>query len=168
MCSNLSSKLRKDVLSHREQDLRDKRAASEVSVQMRDVAYIVNSAEQNIKSLQETVQRQARELSEKTEKIAALQRNYETLSRITQGDRKEVHMLKLQRQQAEEAAKQMQQLKDTESQRVHNLEDQLAQKDELSQQLARSQESLQQMSEENQKMSQVDSSADSLGKVVCL
>ena len=54
-------------------------------------------------SLQRTAQQQERELHCNTARMAALQRNYDTLSRIRQADQKQVHSLKAQHesQQAE-------------------------------------------------------------------
>ena len=63
---------------------------------MRNLAYVVNSANDNIQQLQKTVRQQERELLEKHEQVTALQRNYETLSRIRQADQKEFLLLKAQ------------------------------------------------------------------------
>lgn len=51
---------------------------------MRNLAYVVSSANDNIQALQRTVKLQEKELSEKTDQCAAVQRNYETLARIRQ------------------------------------------------------------------------------------
>jgi len=61
---------------------------------MQNLAYVVNSANDNIAGLQRTVKLQEKELAEKTEHGAALQRNYETLSRIRKSDQKEFIALK--------------------------------------------------------------------------
>eukprot|EP00965_Chrysotila_dentata_P088647 2927577-Pleurochrysis_carterae.AAC.2 len=49
---------------------------------MRNLAYVVNSANDNITALRQTVKQQEKEIAEKSEQAVALQRNYETLSRI--------------------------------------------------------------------------------------
>jgi len=67
---------------------------------MRNLAYVVSSANDNIQALQRTVKLQEKELSEKTDQCAALQRNYETLARIRQADQNEFMQLKAR--QAEE------------------------------------------------------------------
>jgi len=69
---------------------------------MSNLAYVVNSANDNIANLQRTLKLQEKELSDKTEHGAALQRNYETLSRIRKSDQKEFIALKAL--QAEERA----------------------------------------------------------------
>ena len=61
---------------------------------MTNLAYVVNSANDNISSLQRTVKLQEKELADKSEHGAALQRNYETLSRIRKSDQKEFIALK--------------------------------------------------------------------------
>ena len=76
---------------------------------MRNLAYVVNSANDNIQQLQKTVRQQERELLEKHEQATALQRNYETLSRIRQADQKEFLLLKAQ------TAEQHEQLQDLQS-----------------------------------------------------
>ena len=76
---------------------------------MRNLAYVVNSANDNIQQLQKTVRQQERELLEKQEQATALQRNYETLSRIRQADQKEFLLLKAQ------TAEQHEQLQDLQS-----------------------------------------------------
>lgn len=76
---------------------------------MRNLAYVVNSANDNITSLSRTVKQQEKELAEKTEQAAALQRNYETLSRIRQADQKEFMLLKAHKVEQE---RQLQQLQD--------------------------------------------------------
>ena len=76
---------------------------------MRNLAYVVNSANDNIQQLQKTVRQQERELLEKQEQVTALQRNYETLSRIRQADQKEFLLLKAQ------TAEQHEQLQDLQS-----------------------------------------------------
>merc|ERR1719203_2470865 len=63
---------------------------------MRNLAYVVNSANDNITSLTRTVKQQEKELAEKSDQAAALQRNYETLSRIRQNDQAEFVLLKAQ------------------------------------------------------------------------
>ena len=60
---------------------------------VRNLAYVVNSANDNIVTLQRTVTAQE-ELAEKAEAASALQRNYETLSRIRQADQREFMALK--------------------------------------------------------------------------
>ena len=75
---------------------------------MRNLAYVVSSANENIQSLQRTVKQQEAELSERADHASALQRNYETLARIRQADQKEFLLLKTQ--QAEER-EQLQKLK---------------------------------------------------------
>jgi len=67
---------------------------------MRNLAYVVSSANDNIQALQRTVKLQEKELSEKTDQCAAVQRNYETLARIRQADQSEFMQLKAK--QAEE------------------------------------------------------------------
>ena len=84
----------------------DAAAAAET---MRNLAYVVNSANDNIQQLQKTVRQQERELLEKQEQATALQRNYETLSRIRQADQKEFLLLKAQ------TAEQHEQLQDLQS-----------------------------------------------------
>jgi len=69
---------------------------------MSNLAYVVNSANDNIASLQRTLKLQEKELADKSEHGAALQRNYETLSRIRKSDQKEFIALKAL--QAEERA----------------------------------------------------------------
>ena len=69
---------------------------------MSNLAYVVNSANDNIASLQRTLKLQEKELADKSEHGAALQRNYETLSRIRKSDQKEFIALKAL--QAEEQA----------------------------------------------------------------
>ena len=69
---------------------------------MRNLAYVVSSANDNIQALQRTVKQQEKELSEKSDQAAALQRNYETLARIRQADQNEFMQLKAR--QAEEQA----------------------------------------------------------------
>ena len=61
---------------------------------MRNLAYVVSSANDNIQALQRTVKLQEKELSEKTDQCAAVQRNYETLARIRQADQSEFLQLK--------------------------------------------------------------------------
>jgi chromosome segregation ATPase len=61
---------------------------------MRNLAYVVSSANDNIAALQKTVKQQEKELCTKTDQIASLQRNYETLSRIRQADQSEFMLLK--------------------------------------------------------------------------
>lgn len=61
---------------------------------MRNLAYVVSSANDNIQALQRTVKLQEKELSDKTDQCAALQRNYETLARIRQADQNEFMALK--------------------------------------------------------------------------
>ncbi|KAL1524066.1 hypothetical protein AB1Y20_018977 [Prymnesium parvum] len=56
---------------------------------MRNLAYVVSSANDNIQALQRTVKLQEKELNEKSDQCAALQRNYETLARIRQADQVE-------------------------------------------------------------------------------
>ena len=68
---------------------------------MRNLAYVVSSANDNIQALQRTVKLQEKELNEKTDQCAALQRNYETLARIRQADQNEFMQLKA-RQAAEQ------------------------------------------------------------------
>ena len=69
---------------------------------MSNLAYVVNSANDNIAALQRTLKLQEKELADKSEHSAALQRNYETLSRIRKSDQKEFIALKAL--QAEERA----------------------------------------------------------------
>jgi len=61
---------------------------------MRNLAYVVSSANDNIQALQRTVKLQEKELNEKSDQCAALQRNYETLARIRQADQNEFMQLK--------------------------------------------------------------------------
>ena len=75
---------------------------------MRNLAYVVNSANDNITSLSRTVKQQEKELSDKTEQAAALQRNYETLSRIRQADQKEFMVLKAHKVDQERQLQQLQ------------------------------------------------------------
>ena len=75
---------------------------------MRNLAYVVNSANDNITVLQRTVKQQEKELAEKSDQASALQRNYETLSRIRQADQKEFVLLKSQKEEQEEELEQLQ------------------------------------------------------------
>jgi chromosome segregation ATPase len=61
---------------------------------LRNLAYVVSSANDNITALQKTVKQQEKELCAKTDQIASLQRNYATLSRIRQADQSEFTLLK--------------------------------------------------------------------------
>ena len=61
---------------------------------MQNLAYVVNSANDNITGLQRTVKLQEKELTDKCEHAEALQRNYETLSRIRKSDQIEFVALK--------------------------------------------------------------------------
>lgn len=61
---------------------------------LRNLAYVVSSANDNITALQRTVKQQEKDLCTKTDQIASLQRNYETLSRIRQADQSEFMLLK--------------------------------------------------------------------------
>lgn len=63
---------------------------------MRNLAYVVSSANDNIQALQKTIKQQEQELSTRADHAAALQRNYETLARIRQADQKEFLILKTQ------------------------------------------------------------------------
>lgn len=71
------------------------RAGAEAEAEtMRNLAYVVSSANDNIAALQKTVRQQEKELATKADAAAALQRNYETLSRIRQADQREFGLLK--------------------------------------------------------------------------
>ncbi len=93
-------KLRKNVALTREDATENE--------SMRNLAYVVSSANDNIQALQRTVKQQETELGERADHASALQRNYETLARIRQADQKE--FLALKTQQAEER-EQLQQLR---------------------------------------------------------
>lgn len=92
---------------------------------LRNLAYVVSSANDNITSLRQTVKQQEKELQEKGEQAAALQRNYETLSRIRQADQKEFSLLKGQKEEQEQLLLRVQEELATECERSEELETRL-------------------------------------------
>ncbi|KAG8464063.1 hypothetical protein KFE25_000231 [Diacronema lutheri] len=67
--------------------------------EQKNMAYLARTAAENILSLERVVHEQELQLEERRKEVSTLQRNYETLSRIRQGDSKELVMLRAQRQQ---------------------------------------------------------------------
>ena len=93
-------------------------AARDDAEAMSNLAYVVNSANDNIAALQRTIKLQEAELTEKTEHAAALQRNYETLSRIRQSDQKEFIALKSQLAEEREQLQQLGELYEAEQEKT--------------------------------------------------
>ena len=100
-------------------------AARDDAEAMSNLAYVVNSANDNIAALQRTIKLQEAELTEKTEHAAALQRNYETLSRIRQSDQKEFIALKSQLAEEREQLQQLGELYEAEQEKTLALEQRL-------------------------------------------
>lgn len=73
--------------------------SDEIDDEQKNMAYLARTATENILALEKVVNEQEMQLEERKKEIATLQRNYETLSRIRQGDSKELAMLRAQRQQ---------------------------------------------------------------------
>ena len=92
---------------------------------MQNLAYVVSSANENIVALQRTVKLQEKELTDKSEHTAALQRNYETLSRIRQSDQKEFIALKAQQAEEREELERLKGLYEEEQQKTLMLEQKL-------------------------------------------
>ena len=92
---------------------------------VRNLAYVVNSANDNIVTLQRTVTAQE-ELAEKAEAASALQRNYETLSRIRQADQREFMALKRLHEAQQDELKAMQESVAAQTERSTQLEQQVA------------------------------------------
>ena len=93
---------------------------------VRNLAYVVNSANDNIVTLQRTVTAQEKELAEKAEAASALQRNYETLSRIRQADQREFMALKRLHEAQQDELKAMQESVAAQTERSTQLEQQVA------------------------------------------
>lgn len=93
---------------------------------MRNLAYVVNSANDNITSLQRTVKQQEKELMDRSEQAAALQRNYETLARIRQTDQKEFAQLKAQNEQMQQQLGSAQTELDAARETIDQLEEKLS------------------------------------------
>jgi chromosome segregation ATPase len=96
------SRLREIVATAR--DLSD--PAAELDEQ-KNLAYLARTATENILALERVVHEQERQLEERWKEAAKLQRNYETLSRVRQGDAKELVMLRAQRQQESDEVEQL-------------------------------------------------------------
>jgi len=92
---------------------------------MRNLAYVVNSANDNITALRQTVKQQEKEIAEKSEQAVALQRNYETLSRIRQADQREFLLVKKQKDEQQLALERVQEELAAERERVEGLTAQL-------------------------------------------
>lgn len=92
---------------------------------MQNLAYVVSSANENIVALQRTIKLQEKELADKSEHTAALQRNYETLSRIRQSDQKEFIALKAQQAEEREELERLKELYEEEQQKTLMLEQKL-------------------------------------------
>ena len=93
---------------------------------VRNLAYVVNSANDNIVTLQRTVTAQEKELAEKAEAASALQRNYETLSRIRQADQREFMALKRLHEAQQDELKALQESVAAQTERSTQLEQQVA------------------------------------------
>lgn len=105
--------------------------------EQRNMAFIAKSATENILALQRAAHEQETQLEERRKEIGVLQRNYETLSRIRQGDAQEIAMLRSQKQQeADEVAALREQLR-TERDSKAQLEARLAEHDAALAQVAK-------------------------------
>lgn len=103
---------------------------------MRNLAYVVSSANDNIQALQRTVKQQEKELNEKTDQCSALQRNYETLARIRQADQTEFVQLKARFLEQQAANAELRVEVESCKERTAVLEEQLSSSDEVRSELA--------------------------------
>jgi len=102
------------------------RSAELEAESMRNLAYVVSSANDNIKTLQKTVKQQEKEIAAQTDQVSSLQRNYETLSRIRKADTKEFTLLKGLHEEQQAALSDLQESFAAERERAESLEAQLA------------------------------------------
>eukprot|EP00967_Tisochrysis_lutea_P127598 scaffold217188_cov26-Tisochrysis_lutea.AAC.1 len=93
---------------------------------MRNLAYVVSSANDSISALQKSLKANEKELADKADQISALQRNYETLSRIRHADQHEFTLLKELHDATQKALTQAREQLDAERERAKAMDEQLA------------------------------------------
>jgi len=115
---------------------------------MRNLAYVVTSANENITTLTKTVKQQEKEIAEKTDQAAALQRNYETLSRIRQTDQKDFAVMKKLKEEQAMQLQAVQEALEAETSKVASLEAQVREAATASSQLQQLRLTLQEVERE--------------------